>query len=163
MRWAFYGLSACGLLAVGYLAGANGVGLPASAHAQDQVGPTEETVTKVQEALDGLKIAMNQLSSEGLYQPATTGINAFAISVGGVDALADLESGRGVDPETYAALYAGMATEEVAENLGTDEEGRLTYRDQVVRMYPISRLKRAFEARMSLAGQGPGAFPTTGQ
>ncbi|MEX0728761.1 MAG: hypothetical protein WEB58_03475 [Planctomycetaceae bacterium] len=161
MRWAFIGMSACGLLAVGYFMGANGVGQPQPVHAQDQVGPTEETVTKVQESLESLKIAMNQLSGEQLYQPATTGINAFAITVGGVNAIEDLESGRGVDPETYAALYAGFATEEVAEHLGTDEEGRMTYREKVIRMYPISRLKKAFEARMVLAGQGASAFPSS--
>ncbi|MDA0834782.1 MAG: hypothetical protein O2955_10850 [Planctomycetota bacterium] len=161
MRWAFIGLGACSLMAVGYFMGTHGIGHPRPLQAQDQFGPTEETVTKVQESLESLKTAMNQLSSEQLYQPATSGINAFAITVGGVDAIGDLESGRGVDPETYAGLYAGLATEEVAEHLATNENGQLTYKDKVIRMYPISRLKKVFEARMALAGQGSSTFPTS--
>ncbi len=157
MRWAFVSVGAGGLLFVGYLMGLNGVGKTPTARAQDQVGPTEETVTKLQESLDSLKTAMGQLSGESLYEPATTGINAFAISIGGVNAVEDLESGRGVDPETYAGLYAGYATEEVAEHLSTDENGRLTYKNKVIRMYPISRLKQAFEKRLTLSGQSKSA------
>ncbi|MFN0198031.1 MAG: hypothetical protein ACKVT0_14895 [Planctomycetaceae bacterium] len=157
MRWAFVSVGAGGLMLVGYLMGLNGVGKTPAARAQEQVGPTEETITKVQESLDSLKTAMGQLSAESLHESATTGINAFAVSVGGVNAVEDLESGRGVDPETYAGLYAGYATEEVAEHLSNDEQGRLTYKNKVVRMYPISRLKQAFEKRLTLSGQSKSA------
>ncbi|MEO1982765.1 MAG: hypothetical protein ABGZ24_19825, partial [Fuerstiella sp.] len=61
--------------------------------------------------LDGFLEAINFENS------AMIGTNYFAVSVGGIDAIRDLEEGRGVDPETYAALYAGYARPEVAKHL----------------------------------------------
>ena len=78
---------------------------------------------------------MQVLSDEKRYVPAIQGLNAFATSAGGVDAVADLESGQGVDPETFAGLYAGQALAEVAEHLGRDAEGHLTYKNKIVRIY----------------------------
>ena len=73
--------------------------------------------------------------------------NSFLVSTGGGDAVADLESGRGVDPETFAALYADLATDEIAQHLAKDGEGRLTYKGKLVRIYPIARLKELFTKR----------------
>ena len=42
----------------------------------------------------------------GLSTSATSDVNYFSVSVGGIDVQRDLEEGRGVDPETFAALYA---------------------------------------------------------
>lgn len=154
MRWLIHSSLACGLLAVGYLLGASGLGLVQPLRAQEETaGPSDETRKKLQESLDSLKSTANALQQEGLYVPATRGLNAFAVTVGGVNALEDLDSGRGVDPETFAALYAGLAVEEVAEHLTEDKDGRLLYKNKLVRMYPISRLKTLYGQRLALAGE----------
>jgi hypothetical protein len=80
-------------------------------------------------------------------------MNTYAIMVGGVDALDDLESGRGVDPETFAALYAGDAIDEVAQHLSRDEDGRLTYKNRPLRIYPVSRLKKLHSQRLVITGE----------
>ncbi|MCH7688590.1 MAG: hypothetical protein IH899_18235 [Planctomycetes bacterium] len=96
---------------------------------------------------------MIALQQENVYNSATKGLNSFLVSTGGGDAVADLESGRGVDPETFAALYADLATDEVAQHLAKDEEGRLTYKGKLVRIYPIARLKELFTKRSGEADQ----------
>ena len=143
-----YGLSASGLLA------------PSVVKAQADAtveGPSEDTSTTIQAATDALTLAMQGLQAEGLYTPATTTLNTFAVTVGGVNAVEDLEAGRGVDPETFAALYAGFATDDVSQHLGKDAEGRLTYKGRPVRLYSISRLKRVFAERARLTGADPNA------
>jgi hypothetical protein len=95
--------------------------------------------------------AMQMLQDEKRYVPAILGLNAFATSVGGVDAMADLESAQGVDPETFAGLYAGQAVPEVAEHLAHDAQGRVTYKNRVVRLYSPTRLKQLFAARGEFA------------
>jgi hypothetical protein len=99
------------------------------------------------------------LQDEKRYVPAILGLNAFATTVGGVDAIADLESAQGVDPETFAGLYAGQAVPEVAEHLAHDAQGRVTYKGRVVRLYNPTRLKQLFAARVEFApaGAGPAA------
>ena len=57
-----------------------------------------------------------------------TAINAFLVLSGGGNALDDLESGHGVDPETFAALYAGLAIPEIGDHLAKDDQSRLTYK-----------------------------------
>jgi hypothetical protein len=78
-------------------------------------------------------------------------VNAFLVLCGGGDARADLESGIGVDPETFAALYAGQAIPDIADLLDRDEENRLTYNGQVVRMYSKARLQRLYAERTKIA------------
>lgn len=161
MTTATRGLVGGVLLALGYALGTLNVFALPFAGAQDEpVQPaesalSEEAKTKVKAANEALLSAMTTLQAEQLYNPAIKGINAFAVTVGGIDAIADLESGRGVDPETFAGLYAGDAVDEVAQHLGRDEEGRLTYKNRVVRLYPISRLKRMLAERARLAGTAP--------
>jgi hypothetical protein len=157
VRWGVAGM----LLAVGYGFGASGVLTPGSARAQPAAGAAPEsgvtdlTLEKLKATYNALQAAGQALQEEGRYVPATTGNNAFAISVGGVNAIEDLETGRGVDPETFAGLYAGRALEEVARNLGRDSEGRLTYKNRIVRIYPISRLQQLYAERDRLAGLEP--------
>ena len=76
-----------------------------------------------------------------------------------MDAVADLDSGQGVDPVTFAGLYAGRAIQEVADHLSYDEEGRLLYKNKVVRMYSIERLKRLFAQQDLLAGKEERTLP----
>jgi hypothetical protein len=157
MRSGIQGVAAVSLLAIGYLLGASGVLRPLTARAQEEADlPTKETIDKIKAAHEALNSAMLALETEKRYQAATKGVNAFAVSVGGVDALADLETRRGVDPETFAGLYAGLAVDEVKSELGHDEQGRLTYKNEVVRLYPISRLKKLFADRAKILGEEDG-------
>lgn len=141
------------VLALGYVLGAANVLRLPPLFAQEEPRISEEAQKKVQTAYDALRSAMDTLKQEGLYKPVTKGVNSYAVLAGGLDAEHDLEEGRGVDPETFASLYAGDATEEVAENLSRDDDGRLTYKNKVVRIYPISRLKKVYEYRQILTGE----------
>lgn len=154
MRTAARCISAIVLLALGYLAGSAELFSPVTASAQLEAEPglSRDAAEQVNSAINSLTEAGAALQREGLYSAATQGINAFAVTVGGVNALEDLEAGRGVDPETFAALYADMAIDSVAEHLGKDEQGRVTYKNKVVRLYPVSRLQSLFQRRMKLAG-----------
>ena len=156
MRRYFGFMTGCGLLAIGYLLGASGIASPGFLLAQaDEAagGPNEDNQAKVRAADDALKAAGKGLEEETIYRPATRGFNAFAITVGGIDAVQDLESGRGVDPETFAALYADRATDEVKAQLTRDADNRLLYKNKLVRMYSVSRLKQVWARRAALAGE----------
>ena len=148
MRLASRGLVVLGLLVTGYLFGVSGTFLSDSVLGQDTaVQLSADTKDKLNKANDALMTAMSALQQENVYNPATKGMNSFLVSTGGGDAVADLERGSGVDPETFAALYADLATDEVAQHLAKDEEGRLTYKGKLVRIYPIARLKERFTKR----------------
>lgn len=154
IRWCI----AVGLLICGYVLGASGVLSPVHVLAQpaeDDLGLTEDTQEKYKTTFNALQTTGQALQDEGRYVPAIQGVNAFAISVGGVDAIEDLETGRGVDPETFAGLYAGRAIDEISQHLARDAEGRLTYKNRIVRIYPISRLQQLFAQRDRLAGIEP--------
>lgn len=141
----------CLLLTIGYLWGATS-GPEVGLNAQDTVGGiSEDTANKIRAAHRALREAMEALQAEGRYQTVTEGINTFLVTSGGGDARADLESGRGVDPETFAALYAGQASPEVQDLLGRDEQGRVTYNNEVVRMYSQARLQRLYAERLKLS------------
>lgn len=90
--------------------------------------------------------------------PAIIGPNFFAVSVGGIDAINDLEEGRGVDPETFAGLYAGFALPHVSAHLNTElirgggmkilsADGRLRYKGTVVRLYSPEHMRSLFARR----------------
>lgn len=102
------------------------------------------------------------LTAIRFQRTAFIGTNYFGVSVGGVDAIRDLEEGRGVDPETLAALYAGFAIPSVAADLNLIQirdprgrvvlkidapDGRLRYRGAVVRMYSPEKLRELFDRR----------------
>jgi hypothetical protein len=90
------------------------------------------------------------LTAGGNLTSVTTAANYFGVSVGGVNAELDLEEGRGVDPETFAALYADLATPKIAEHLDYDEQGRLRYKKTVIRLYSRERLRALFNERDEL-------------
>lgn len=122
--------------------------------AQDSLNrPPEDVMKKIVTAYEALKAAADALKNDNRYTPATKTINPYAVFVGGLNALDDLESGQGVDPLTFAGLYAGDAIDEILPHLSKDEEGRLTYKNRVVRLYPISRLKRLEQQRKELLGE----------
>ncbi|MFK7820133.1 MAG: hypothetical protein AB8G99_15535 [Planctomycetaceae bacterium] len=141
-----------GLLTVGYVLGAVFHPAPNMLHAQaaSQTGLERETLVNFQLMHQKMSEVVAELEGEAKYTSGVDGTNAFAASVGGVDALKDLEENRGVDPETFGALYAGRASPEVFPHLGTDENGRVTYKDKVVRMYSRERLRKLYSRRDQL-------------
>lgn len=162
MKRMFLGLA---LVGFGYVLGSqshfNGL------RAQDEAaGPSDDAKKKIAEANDALKKAVEQLKLENRYESATKGINSFAVMVGGLNAKEDLESGRGVDPETFAALYTAaydlkknnIKDETLADwidinQLSYDSEDRLTYQNKVVRIYPVSRLRKLNAQRSVMIGE----------
>ena len=147
-------VSAVALIAVGYVLGVAGPLAPRSSSAQEEQadGPSKDAVEKIKTAYESIGAAMAALRQDKRYNSAFEGVNAFAVLSGGADAVQDLETGRGVDPETFAALYAELATEAVAAEIDRDDQGRVTYKGKVVRMYPISRLKKMFAERIRISG-----------
>lgn len=154
LKTAAFGLA---MLATGYLLGTGafrGVALDQSVTAQGNDTPlSEDSEAKVRAVHDTLKAAMDALQQDGLYAGLTESPNAFLILAGGGNAMDDLLSGQGVDPETFAALYAGQAKAEIRDALTRDEQGRLLYNDQLIRLYSRSRLEKvlADRAKYSLA------------
>ena len=161
---------ACGLIGFGYLLGVSGVPGLTLAWAQNEPAAaaqpsavSEETQMKIAAAFAALQTAREGLEQETLYTPATKSLNVFGVLSGGLDAVSDLESGRGVDPETFAALYAGQASDEISQKLGRDTENRLTYNGKLIQMYPISRLARLYAARTALSGEQQPAAGADGE
>jgi len=146
-------MGAAVLLAAGYVAGA--MSQPAMLSAVSQEGGNNndvgQDVLKAYHAVSKSVKELNSLLSAGGQSTAVaSGVNYFGASVGGVNAEQDLEEGRGVDPETFAALYADLATPRIAEHLDYDELGRLRYKKNVVRIYSRERLKTLFSKRDQL-------------
>lgn len=151
-----------GMLMLGYCCGSGSLPGSASLIAQDADGGLSEgTASKVQVAHESLKAAMDALQQDGKYEGLSESPNAFLILSGGGNAMEDLQSGQGVDPESFAALYARRVKPEILEALTTDEQGRLLHNDQLVRMYSRTRLEKvlAERAKLSLAG-GKSPFGT---
>lgn len=149
------GLGMVGLVAVGYLLGSIGAARPTPVQAQGKPkveGISDDTANKIKAAHEAVTAAAIALQSEQKHVPATTALNASAVLAGGVNAIEDLEMGRGVDPETFAGLYAGLGVDEIRLKLDKDEEGRLTYDGKVVKIYPISRLKHQYTERDRMLG-----------
>ena len=154
MRRGRQSLAMAALVGLGYLLGSSELlKMPIGWAQDDGASLSDEATKKVQTAYDAMKSAMDILKTEGQYKAVTKGVNGYAVLAGGLDVERDLEEGKGVDPETFAALYAGDAIESVAEHLSRDEEGRLTYKNKVVRIYPISRLKKVHAHRQELTGE----------
>ncbi|QDU09605.1 hypothetical protein [Gimesia aquarii] len=142
------------LITVGYVLGASQSFQSTKLHAQQNSGtPTEETEDKIKRGAKELVEAQSALEQENFMRPATKGLNSFAVTCGGVNAMDDLEAGNGVDPETFAGLYAGLAKPDIAAQLGRDDQGRITYKNKIVRMYPVSRLKKLFATRLKYTGE----------
>ncbi|MFM9964392.1 MAG: hypothetical protein ACKV2Q_24585 [Planctomycetaceae bacterium] len=155
MRPIWKTIAVLGLLGLGYVLGASGLlaSKPLGAQAAPaEGGPSEDTQKKLKDAFTAIKSVAEALEQENLYVPATTTLNVFAVMAGGINAKQDLEDGRGIDPETFAALYAGEAVADVKEQLDHDEQGRLTYKGKVVRIYPKQRMKKILQERTRYAG-----------
>lgn len=149
------------LITVGYVLGASQSFQNEKLHAQQNSGaPSEETEDKIRRGVKLLADAQSGLEQENFMRTATKGVNTFAVSCGGVNALEDLEAGNGVDPETFAGLYAGLAKPDVATHLGRDDQGRITYKNKIVRMYAVSRLKKLFAARLKYSGESQEEEPS---
>ncbi len=143
------------LVGVGYFLGTSDVLQPSHTSAQppsanedeqNQAIPlANETVQQIQMASEVLTQAMETLRLEGRYNPAAVPMNPFLILTGGGDAIEDLEQGNGVDPITFAQLYAGMAMREVGDEITRDEQNRLLYKGRLIRMYSIERLQKRYE------------------
>lgn len=147
-------LSVLGLVALGYALGASGTLAPRTLEAQGaaEAGPSEDARKKLADAFNALKAAAEPLEQENLYASATTGMNVFAVAAGGLNCINDLEEGRGVDPETYAALFAGEGKPEIKEHIDFDDQNRMTYKGKVVRLYPKYRMKKIYQDRLKFAG-----------
>jgi hypothetical protein len=148
-RWVY----GTGLVAAGYVLGATGALDLRLTSAQEaaEAGIDKETAKKIQVAGNALRDAADALRTEGRYESITQDVNSFLVLSGGGNAKDDLESGAGVDPETFAALYAGGAIDEILDQLEFDDENRLTYNGQVVRMYSKARLQRSLAERTKIA------------
>jgi hypothetical protein len=152
MRKVARGFSCLGLLLAGYALGSLQSGGPSLLRAEPQSESLPEAVTaRIRDANHAVADAMQALQEEKRYVPAIQGVNAFAATVGGVDAVADLESGQGVDPETFAGLYAGQALPDIAERLARNAEGHLTYKNNSIRIYSATRLGQLFALRAKFA------------
>ena len=114
--------------------------------ASESKGPaadvSEANAERIMLATEALNTAQAALTQEGHYVAAIRGLNPYATLSGGVDAVTDLEEGRGVDPATFAGLHVGLAVDEVLPHLDTDAAGRLTYKGKLIRMYPPERMKK---------------------
>ena len=150
--------------AVGYILGTGQLHRVAFAQPDETV--SDEATKKINDAHDGLKKAAEQLKLESRYESVTKGVNPYSVLVGGINAKEDLESGHGVDPDTFAAL--NVAVYQLKKNsikdesladwvdtnlLGYDNNGHLTYRNKVVRIYSISRLRKLNAQRMVILGE----------
>lgn len=158
MRMLLRGGVGLALVAVGYVLGVSGIldSPPAQAQQveQDASGLNADTQDKIKAAYTALLAAREALAADGRYEPITdeSTLNVWGILTGGVDAEDDLERGQGVDPETFAALYSDLAAGDVRSDLDRDAQGRMTYKNKVIRMYPIARLKQEFVNRRELGG-----------
>ena len=152
-------LTAFSLLGVGYFLGSSQVFTGNAVNAQGAAAETavsQEETKAITDVVVAAQAAKAALSGAGHYNLATKSLNVSAILSGGVDAMADLEAGRGVDPETFAGLYANDATDEVAVEIAKDEQGRLTYKGKVIRMYSVSKLKQVYQERLRFSGEDTG-------
>ncbi len=93
-------LAYTGVLTLGYIAGVSGLGASTPAAAQEAAAATKPNI-KLGAAIAALGEAADSLKADGNYETITQGVNSFLILSGGGNAKADLESGQGVDPETY--------------------------------------------------------------
>ena len=140
------------MLSVGYWCGSGALPMQASLTAQDaDAGLSDDTATKIQAAHESLKSAMDALQQDGKYEGLSETPNSFLILSGGGNATEDLASGQGVDPESFAALYAGNVKPEVKDALTKDDQGRLLHNDQLVRLYSRTKLEQMFAERTKLS------------
>lgn len=163
---------ACGLVAFGYVLGSIHSDRLALANPEEEL-PSEDSIRKIADANNALKSAAQQLTIESRYSSVTKAINPYAVLVGGLNVKEDLEDGHGVDPETFAALNVaaydlkknplkGEKSDAADDNaladwvdpqlLAFDANGRLMYKNKVVKVYSISRLRKLNALRTLVLG-----------
>lgn len=151
MRRTFQVTTGLLLLATGYAMGSLASGVaPLRAQSDESEKYSDDILRAYRVANKAVRDLNSLCSAGGQNTSVTTGINYFAVSVGGINAEQDLEEGRGVDPETFAALYADLAAPKIAEHLDFDELGRLRYKKNVIRLYSKDRLRTLFHERDQL-------------
>lgn len=142
------------IFGMGYIAGTHSsvpvTHLQANQDAEQATQYSTEVIDAYSKANKGVRELTNLFVANGNSTSAFGGMNYFGASVGGIDAERDLEEGRGVDPETFAALYADQASAKVSQHLDFDAEGRLRYKKNVIRIYSRDRLKQLFDLREQL-------------
>ncbi len=111
---------------------------------------SNDAIKQIQGIHETLAAAMETLKLEGQYTSATEGLNPYLILTGGGNAIDDLERGFGVDPVTFAQLYAGQAVREVQDELSKDEQGRLLYKNRLIRIYSVERLQKQQEMAQAI-------------
>ena len=152
MRTSLRVLSVTAVLGAGYVLGSLNLFAPNTVSAQPAGTKTDAIEAKIKKAHEDLKTLQKELVNAGRYQPVVTGVNSFAVTVGGVNAVKDLEEGRGVDPETFAGIYAEQFQPNLASSFKKDRDGRWTYKNKVVRMYSEKRIKELIANRLRIAG-----------
>ena len=161
-------VSGVALFAAGFVCGHLDSAFPSTLNAQ-QDEPTQLTpdaLTAYQKAHKAVSDLNDTFIAAGYSTAGTSDVNYFSVSVGGIDVMRDLEEGRGVDPETFAALYAFVDLEvgskgasepffkrfgvEVSQHLDKDDKKRIRYKGKVVQMYSTERLNQLFDRRDDL-------------
>ena len=140
------------VFAAGYAAGSCFTTAPPHLAAQQDASTqfTNEMLSSYRKSHKSVQDLSSVFKAAGRLTSVSGGINYFAASVGGTDAERDLNDGQGVDPETFAALYAELVAPSVAQHLDYDEQGRLRYKKNVIRMYSRERLRELFQQREQL-------------
>jgi hypothetical protein len=166
MRRAAVIVSGVALFAVGFVCGHLDSALPSLLHAQndDAEQLSDQGLIAYQKARKAVVDMNDMFIATGRSTAAATDVNYFSVSVGGIDVQRDLDEGRGVDPETFAALYAfedqivnGQKERvfkqfglDVSQHLDTDDQGRIRYKEKVVQLYSTARLNELFNRRDEL-------------
>jgi hypothetical protein len=160
----------CGvaLFAAGFVCGQLDSAVPSTLNAQadEPAQLTPDALVAYQKARKAVSDLNDTFIAAGFSTAAASDVNYFSVSVGGIDAMRDLEEGRGVDPETFAALYAFEDQElgatgkservfkrfgvDVSQHLDSDDHGRVRYKGKVVQMYSTERLNQLFKRRDEL-------------
>lgn len=161
-------VSGVALFAAGFVCGHLDSAFPTTLNAQldEPTAMTPDGLVAYQKARKAVSDLNDTFIAAGFTTAATSDVNYFSVSVGGIDVMRDLEEGRGVDPETFAALYAFEDQElgatgktervfkrfgvDVSQHLDSDERGRIRYKGKVVQMYSTERLNQLFKRRDEL-------------
>jgi len=159
-------LSGVVLFVAGFICGHLDSAMPSTLKAQkdDAELLSDQGLTAYQKARKAVVDLNDMFVAIGRTTTATSDVNYFSVSVGGIDVQRDLEEGRGVDPETFAALYAfedqianGVKERvfkqfglDVSQHLDSDELGRIRYKKKVVQLYSTKRLNELFNRRDEL-------------
>ena len=159
-------VSGFALFVAGFVCGHLDSALPSTLNAgqDDGLQFTDQMLTAYQKARKSIVDLNDMFIATGQSTAAASDVNYFSVSVGGIDVQRDLEEGRGVDPETFAALYAyedqivSGAKErvfkqfgvDISQHLDSDENGRIRYKKKVVQLYSTERLNQLFNRRDEL-------------